>query len=162
MRRPTACAADRCRVVWPAYFYGVFLWPWCDIDRSLESKRRNKAERQQAATERTLGLARAKNLCRALPGQSIADRMLRAMRPGEWYGMGDIARMTGVGRSARGKVQQILLPRGWVEQVANPAFRGILDPWQIMRGAEPEPQFLYRLTEVGLQAKAALPNESSV
>ena len=47
--------------------------------------------------------------------------------------------------------------RGWVEKAKNPAFRGILNPWQIMRGAESEPQHLYRLTEAGLAAKAALP-----
>jgi hypothetical protein len=129
----------------------------CDIDASLVTKRRIKAAKQQAATERTLAAARARNLCRALPGQSIADRMLRAMRPGEWFGMGDLARMAGVSASARSKVHQVLLRRGWVEKARNPAFRGILDPWQIMAGAEPEPLHLFRLTELGLRVRAALP-----
>ena len=60
------------------------------------------------------------------------------MQPAEWYGQGDIARMAGVSASARAKVHQVLLRRGWVEKVRNPAFRGILDPWSIMAGAEPE------------------------
>ena len=133
--------------------------PWCDIDASVSAKRRIKAEKQKAAAERTLASARQRNLSRALPGQSIADRILRVMQPGEWYGMGDVARMAGVGKSERGKVHQVLLRRGWVEKARNPAFRRILDPWQIMAGAEPEPLHLFRLTELGLRAKAALPNE---
>src|SRR5438132_2724737 len=76
----------------------------CDIEASLATKRRIKAAKQLAATERTLAAARARNLCRALPGQSIADRMLRAMKPGGWYGMGDLARLADVHKSARGKV----------------------------------------------------------
>ena len=133
--------------------------PWCDIEASLTNKRRVRAAKQQAAMERTLAAARARNLCRALPGQSIADRMLKAMRPGEWLGMGDIARLAGVDRSSRGKVHQVLLRRGWIEKAANPAFRGQLDPWTIQRGGEPEPLHLYRLTELGLKVKAALPVE---
>jgi hypothetical protein len=131
--------------------------PWCDIDASVTKKRQVRAAKQKVAIERTLVAARARNLCRTLPGQSIADRMLGAMQPGEWYGMGDIARMAGVDRSARGKVHQILLRRAWIEKAANPAFRGQLNPWEIRRGGEPEPLHLYRLTELGLKVKAALP-----
>jgi hypothetical protein len=130
--------------------------PWCDIDASLTSKHRVRVAKQQAAIKRTLAAARARNLCRALPGQSIAERMLRVMRPGEWVGMGDIARMAGVDRSGRGKVHQILLRRGWIEKAANPAFCGQLDPWEIRRGGEPEPMHLFRLTELGLRVKAKL------
>jgi hypothetical protein len=133
--------------------------PRYDVAKSVASKKRIKAERQKVAMDRILAAARKRNLCRALPGQSIADRMLRAMRPGAWLGMGDIARMAGVHKSGRGKVHQVLLRRGWIEKANNPAFRGILNPWQIMRGAEPEPQHLYRLTESGLKVKAALPAE---
>ena len=82
--------------------------PHCDVAKSVASKKRIKAERRQAATDRTLAAARKQNLCRALPGQSIADRMLQAMRPGAWYGMGDIARMAGIHKSGRGKVHQVL------------------------------------------------------
>jgi hypothetical protein len=128
-----------------------------DVAKSVASKKRIRAERRQAATDRTLAAARKRNLCRALPGQSIADRMLQAMRPGAWYGMGDIARMAGVHKSGRGKVHQVLLRRGWIEKAKNPAFRGILNPWQIMRGAESEPQHLYRLTKAGMTAKGNLP-----
>ncbi|MCK1519288.1 MULTISPECIES: hypothetical protein [unclassified Bradyrhizobium] len=131
--------------------------PLCDIGASVEAKRRKRAVRQEAAAERILAAVRARNLCRALPGQSIADRMLRVMRPGEWLGMGDIARMAGIHKSGRGKVHQVLLRRGWVEKARNPAYQGILDPWQIKAGAEPEPLHLFRLTELGERVKAALP-----
>jgi hypothetical protein len=136
--------------------------PWCDIDASVTAKRRIKAAKQQAAIERTLARARARNLCRALPGQSIADRMLQAMRPGEWLGMGDIARMAGATKSQRGKVHQVLLRRGWIEKAPNPAFRGILNPWEIVAGAEPEPLHLFRLTELGLKVKAGSSKRAAV
>jgi hypothetical protein len=131
--------------------------PLYDVAKSVASRKRIRAERRQVVTDRISAAVRKRNLCRALPGQSIADRMLRAMKPGEWYGQGDIARMAGIHKSGRGKVHQVLLRRGWVEKTQNPAFRGILNPWQIMRGGEPEPQHLYRLTEAGMKAKAALP-----
>jgi hypothetical protein len=134
--------------------------PGFDIDASVSAKRRIRADKQEAATERSLARARERsNRYRPLPGQSIADRMLRAMQQGAWYGMGDIARMAGVDRSARAKVHQVLLRRRWIEKADNPAFRGTLAPWQIMAGAEPEPQHLYRLTELGLRARAGLPAE---
>ena len=131
--------------------------PHYDVAKSVASKKRIRAERRQAVMDRILAAARKRNLCRALPGQSIADRMLQAMRPGAWYGMGDIARMAGTHKSSRGKVHQVLLRRGWIEKVKNPAFRGRLDPWQIMAGGEPEPLHLYRLTESGLKARTTLP-----
>jgi hypothetical protein len=131
--------------------------PWYDIAASVSAKRRIRAAKQKAATERWLAHAQDRNRYQPLPGHSIADRMLRAMRPGEWFGMGDIARMAGVDASARAKVHQVLLRRHWVEKAVNPAFRGTLNPWQIMAGAEPEPKHLYRLTELGLRAKGLLP-----
>lgn len=131
--------------------------PLCDIAASVAAKRRIKVAKRQAAIERVIAAASARNLCRALPGQSIADRMLRAMQPCEWYGQGDIARIAGVSQSARAKVHQVLLRRGWVEKARNPAFRGILNPWKIKAGAEPEPLHLFRLTELGSRVRAALP-----
>jgi hypothetical protein len=131
--------------------------PLCDVEASVSARRRIKAARQLAATERILAAARARDLRRALPGQSIADRMLSVMRPGEWYGMGDLARLASIHKSGRGKVHQVLLRRGWVEKARNPAYRGILDPWQIKAGAEPEPLHLFRLTELGERIRAALP-----
>jgi hypothetical protein len=131
--------------------------PWYDIEASVSAKRRIRADKQKAAAERSLARTRERNnRYRPPPGHSIADRMLRAMQPGAYYGMGDIARMAGVDRSARGKVHQVLLRRRWIEKADNPAFRGTLDPWQIMSGAEPEPKHLYRLTEPGLRVRAGL------
>ena len=133
--------------------------PVCDIEASVAGRKRGKVAKQRAAAERNMAAWRARNLCRALLGRSIADRMLRVMQPGEWYGQGDISRLAGVSSSARAKVHQVLLRRGWVEKARNPAFSGILNPWQIMAGGEPEPLHLYRLTELGLKVKAALPAE---
>ena len=133
--------------------------PLDDVAKSVAGKKRVRAKRRQASTERVVRAVRRRNLCRALPGQSIADRMLRAMTPGSWLGMGDIARLAGIHKDGRGKVHQVLFRRGWIEQAKNPAFRGILNPWQIMRGGEPEPQHLYRLTELGVRVRAALPAE---
>jgi hypothetical protein len=130
--------------------------PWYDIEASVSAKWRIRADKQKAANERFRARARECNRYRPPPGQSIADRMLRAMQPGAWYGMGDIARMAGVDRSARAKVHQVLLRRRWIEKADNPAFRGTFDPWQIMAGAEPEPQHLYRLTESGLRVRTGL------
>jgi hypothetical protein len=127
--------------------------PLYDVAKSVASRKRIRAERRQVAMDRILAAARKRNLCRALPGQSIADRMLQAMTPGAWFGMGDIARLAGIHKSGRGKVHQVLLRRGWVEKAKNPAYRGILNPWQIMQGGEPEPQHLYRLTEAGLDRR---------
>jgi hypothetical protein len=135
--------------------------PWGDIAASVSAKQQIRAAKQKAATERWLARARECNRYQPSPGQSIADRMLRAMQPEAWYGMGDIARMAGVDASARAKVHQVLLRRHWIEKAGNPAFRGTLNPWQIMAGAEPEPKHLYRLTELGLRVRAGLPHAST-
>jgi hypothetical protein len=131
--------------------------PWYDIEASVSAKRRVRADKQKAVMERSQARPQECSRYRPLPGRSIADRMLRAMQPGAWYGMGDIARMAGVDRSARAKVHQVLLRRRWIEKAKNPAFCGRLDPWHILAGAEPEPQHLYRLTDAGLNAKGLLP-----
>lgn len=123
--------------------------PWQDIEASRAGRRAADTAKQQAATERAL--ARQKAARPLVPrGEGIAHRMLAAMQPGEWYGMGDLARMVGADRTARGKVHQVLVKRGWVEAARNPAYSGAtLDPWEIMAGAEPQPERLYRLTERG-------------
>jgi hypothetical protein len=94
--------------------------PWYDIEASVSAKRRIRADKQKAAVERSQARTRECSRYRPLPGRSIADRMLQAMQPGAWFGMGDIARMAGVDRSARGKVHQVLLRRRWIEKAVNP------------------------------------------
>src|SRR5258705_1673817 len=70
--------------------------PGYDIEASVSAKRRIRADKQEAATARSLARARERsNRYRPLPGRSIADRMLRAMQPGQWLGMGDIGAMAG-------------------------------------------------------------------
>jgi hypothetical protein len=132
--------------------------PIQDVEAMRASRKRNIRAKQEAATERTLARVQAALAARQpKPGEDIASRMLKAMRPGEWYGMGDLMRMVGADRQARGKVRQVLLPRGWVQAGHNPAYRGRrLNPQEIMAGGEPEPMRLYRLTEGGTQKRAEL------
>ena len=56
--------------------------PLDDVAKSVASKKRIKAERRHVLTEPIHAAARKRDLCRAVPGQSIADRMLRVMSPG--------------------------------------------------------------------------------
>jgi hypothetical protein len=76
---------------------------------------------------------------------TITDRLLLAMRPGEWHAAYDIVRAVGAGREASGKLSQVMLARGWVTRAANPAW----DPHAARRGVASEPKRLYRLTEAG-------------
>lgn len=131
--------------------------PAYDVQKAMDTRKRNKAEKQRIATERSLAATRERNRRRAGPDGSIPERMLKAMKPGEWYGMGDLMRLAGADRSGRGKVHQVMLKRGWVEKALNPAWSEVrLSPYEIMRGGEPQPQHLYRLTERGLAEQARL------
>lgn len=123
--------------------------PLADVKAQMDARRANVAKKRLAAAERIEAATRAKRKI-VKPGQSIADRMLRAMAPGSWYGMGDLARLAGVERNGRGKVHQVMVRRGWIERQRNPQWSGkVPNPWEIMDGAEPEPEWLYRMTAVG-------------
>lgn len=129
-----------------------------DVEAQKAGRKRTIAAKQAVAIERTLAAARQRNLRRAGQAGSIPERMLRVMKPGSWYGMGDLARLAGVSREGRGKVHQVMLRRGWIERQPNAAATGDrLDPWAIMGGAEPEPEWLYRLTPFGEAAQKGLP-----
>lgn len=129
------------------------------IRRWRRSRLANIARRRQEAwpaiEAREAARRAARDLRRAW-GDRIADRMLAGMEPGGWYGRGDLIRFAGVGRYARGKVQQYLLARGYVERARNPEWRRLPAPSEIMAGAEVEPEFLYRLTARGEMERAAL------
>jgi hypothetical protein len=115
-----------------------------------EGRARAKRERQRAARNRCYARQRMRGVKYGPKrGWSIADRMVRIMEPGEWYGVGDLARALDEPRSSRAKMRQVLLARGWVTRSRNPARHEQLDPWQIMAGREQEPDWLYRLTEAG-------------
>lgn len=130
--------------------------PAYDVEAGKAAKLAKRKAKQEAATERHLAAMRKRNSTARPAGEDIASRMLKAMAPGAWVGMGDLMRMTGESRTSRGKVQ-VLLARGWVEAARNPAWRGrSLNPQEIMAGAEPEPMTLYRLTEAGLQRREEL------
>lgn len=124
--------------------------PAYDVEAGLAAKRAKLKIRQEIAIERTLAAARERNRRRAGPDGSIPERMLKAMHVGEWYGMGDLMRLVGADRTARGKVHQVMLKRGWIEKARNPAFTGEpMSPQAIAAGGEPQPQHLYRMTPAG-------------
>lgn len=127
--------------------------PWYDVEAQKASRKRNIKARQEAATERSLAKARARNSTARPAGEDIASRILKAMQPGAYYGMGDLVRMIGESRSSRSKVIQ-LWRQGAIERARNPAWSGVrLNPLEIMGGKEPQPETLYRLTEAGLQKR---------
>jgi hypothetical protein len=122
-----------------------------------EGRARAKRERRRAARQRCYARQRARGTkYRAKGGWSIADRMIRIMEPGKWYGVGDVARALDEPRSSRAKMRQVLLARGLVTRTKNPAKREQLDPWQIMAGREQEPDWLYRLSGSGEAYRAKL------
>jgi hypothetical protein len=126
-----------------------------------EGRARAKRERQRAARNRCYARQRARGTkYGAKSGWSIADRMIRIMEPGKWYGVGDLARALGEPRSSRAKMTQVLVPRGLVMRARNPARREKLDPWKILAGREQEPDWLYRLTEAGEAYRAKLLSSS--
>ena len=130
--------------------------PAYDIEASKQGRLRNIKAKQLAATERTLAAARKRNSTRPAKGTDIQSRILKAMVPMAWYGREDLVRMVGADRNGRNKVND-MLKRGWLEAARNPAWGGRnLNPQEIMGGAEPEPERLYRLTTSGLARRAAL------
>jgi hypothetical protein len=131
--------------------------PAYDVETAKAARRKNLRAKQDVAIDRILAEANKRNRRRASPEGSIADRMLRAMEPGKYYGQGDLARLAGEGRSSRAKVHQVMLRKGWIEKVRNPAWCGNqFLPWEIAGGAEPQPQHLYRLTHAGLAKRQTL------
>lgn len=130
---------------------------YADVEKALAGKRKARAARNagnRAKLEQERKAIKARR--RSPPGQGIADRMLRAMQPGEWYGAGDLARAVGAGRGARSKVAQTLLRRRLVERTRNPAWSSApVDPWRIMAGEIREPKWLYRLTATAAKGLAA-------
>lgn len=130
--------------------------PAYDVEHATAQRRANVKARQLAAAERTNAAARKRNHTARPPGEDIQSRMLLAMELGKYYGQGDLVRLIGAERNARGKVHA-MVRRGWLETVHNPAYSGSnLNPWEIMGGAEPEPARLYRLTAAGLARREAV------
>jgi hypothetical protein len=125
------------------------------IEKQRKTYQRNKRRRQAAALNRNRK-ARGGRLTRVPAGQGYVDRMLAAMAPGEWYGRLDLVRMIGADRPVRGKVNQVMVRKGWVERARNPAWRGVQSPQKIFAGAVPEPQWVYRLTALGEARRAML------
>lgn len=130
--------------------------PLADIEAQKAGRRKVIKAKQEAATERTLAAIKPGRNTRRPPGEDIQSRMLKAMEPGSWYGRGDLMRMIGEIRTSRGKVN-VMLQRGWLQSARNPAYSGSNPaPWEIMAGAEPHPERLYRLTEAGMVRRAEL------
>lgn len=122
----------------------------------------NRRRRARAASDARAAQLRAeRKAARRRPdgrtfGESIADRMLAAMAPGEWYGAHDLARAVNGPRDWHGKVLQVLRPRGYVERAPNPAWRPGLPSRRYAAGEPVAPRWLYRLTDLGQARRAAV------
>lgn len=132
--------------------------PAYDIEAAKQSRKNTLARKREVAAAR-IDAERKARQTRPAPGHDIASRMLRAMEPDKWYGMGDLMRLIGGERHERGKVHQVMVKRGWVEKARNPAYSDRrYSPDEIEAGAEPQPLHLYRLTEVGLKVRDGKPD----
>lgn len=131
--------------------------PRYDVEAGQAARRANRKAKRDARIETLLAESRKRNSTARPAGEDIASRMLKVMEPGSWYGAGDLARMVGETRQARGKVTQVMLRRGWVEAAHNPAWTSVaFSPDEIEAGAEPQPRRLYRVTEKGLAVRAKM------
>jgi len=126
------------------------------------ARRRNVAERQERRLETRLAERRASwEPSRGGPAarfpRSLGDRILCAMKPGDWYSVRELAELVGVNyRSiqpwiyAAGNCRGL---RGLVQKGRNAAFARPLSPWEHMGGEECEPRYLWRLTQAGERAR---------
>ena len=108
---------------------------------AVHRKRRRAASRRWAAKHD----ARPRRVPPA-PGRRRRDQILRAMVPGEWYAVPDIAAASGVPyRSVQPTLYQRLWPEGLVERAQDEAWRAGVMPRA--------PQVLWRLTVAGEAAR---------
>jgi hypothetical protein len=119
--------------------------------KGLLVREANRKARQRATVERWHREHRAPRAARWRPplGQRRIDKFVCAMAPGDWHGMGDLLKATGLSRSARGTLSLKAIAQGLVERRRNPAWRRQMDPWEIMAAGGCEPIWLYRLTPAG-------------
>ncbi len=117
------------------------------VEKVNATKRRKAKAAAQEAGERRLRAQRAERWKRINPAVPIVARMLRAMEPGKWYARRDLMTAAGVDRDARGKVNQVLFAKGWVERRRNPGYKGA--EWRGGICPHYESEWLYRLTAEG-------------
>ncbi len=102
----------------------------------LAAERSNKGRRHTPKTIAKLKAARAKHekdrmrhsskigkykaIRKATPG--AGERFLCAMRPGEWYGVSDVARLSGVNPDSAKAYADKFRKAGLIERTENPAF----------------------------------------
>lgn len=119
------------------------------VDRVQATKRKLAMRRVREAWKRRQA-AKPRGVKRTAEyGERLADRMVKAMAPGLWYGQRDITRAMGLPRGHNAKLLQELWPRRWVERRRNPAYRGAAKMAQCRPGGGAEPIWLYRLTRLG-------------
>ena len=80
----------------------------------------------------------------------IADRILAAMQPGQWYGVRDLINGSGCTRDAvHAKLYQVLVRDGLATRAANPKWDGQRACRVGETRAVVEPRYLWRLTAKG-------------
>lgn len=114
--------------------------------KAQATRRRTKVERQRAITVAWHAAHAVKDMARQRNGATA--RVLDAMRlSGEWLGVRDVIRLSGVSRnSVHAIMYQKLAPWGFVERTQNPAYVGSGTPWTrwSLGAGVVEPRFLWR------------------
>jgi hypothetical protein len=138
--------------------------PLAQIEAMRKGRERKKRKRRVAAIKRAAerDKPRRRKYHRNF-GWSIADRIVRTMEPGCWYGAGDLAQAVGApAKQGRSRIRQRLLRASLVERTANPEWTATHpNPWEVMAGAAVEPRWLYRLTGAGEAYRVGLLSKSS-
>lgn len=111
-----------------------------EIASVVAGKRHTVLRKQAEAMER-----RPKRARKMWHGASGVTRLLRALQPGAWYGVGDMLKLSGLAHYFDSIVWQRLWPAGWIERARNAAY----DPALVIFSKAREPQWLWRLTATG-------------
>ena len=120
--------------------------------REASTKRGEEMKSERATSLRARQVQSWQKLPRC---RQVRGRMLMAMEPTRWYGAPDLVALVGAPRGTR--TLPIALTRaGWLTRAENPAWAGQLSPQAFMAGAEPEPRWLYTLTEEGEKERGRL------
>ncbi len=118
------------------------------LEKAKQTRKRNRLKRQRAVVAER-ALARRAEFWAKRTGPMLRDRILCAMKPGEWFGAVDVSNAIGAPvRYVRAIFRQVLEPGRLVRSVINPDWKGNV------RNVEPE--YLWTLTAKGETERAAV------
>lgn len=123
--------------------------PRADTARREATRKQNLKAKQEAAAERWHEARKAKRKPPTPYGERVADRVVRAMEPGEWYADRDLQNALGVPEDY--PVQLEALRLGLIHKRPNPEWRG-----QNRYGEMQAPKYLFQLTPLGEALRASV------